>query len=100
MTEETPNPEELQALTLDHVRARIRNNFPKERSALRWRKVNEHRIVSVCDRFVIERRGEGDATRFWAKLKPDTVIGHRLFSAERAKEICEQHASPLPLEPT
>ena len=87
-------------MDIDQVRARIRRNFPKERSPLHWRKVNNNRIVSTCDRFVIERRGDGDAARYTAKLKPDTVIGHRLMTAENAKELCEQHASPLPLEPT
>lgn len=86
--------------TIDEIRARIRKNFPKERSPLRWRKVNDRRLVSACNRFVIERRGEGDAARYTAKLKPDTVIGHRLLTAEQAKTLCEQHASPLPLEPT
>ena len=85
--------------TLEQVRAKIRKNFPKERTALRWKKVTEHRIVSHCDRFVIDRHGEGDATRYTAKRKPDTVIGHRLLTSDKAKEICEQHASPLPLEP-
>ena len=84
--------------TLEEVRARIRQNFPPERTALRWGKVTDRIIRSTCGRFQIEKRGDGEATRFYAFLRPDTVIGHRLMSAEQAKAVCEQHASPLPLE--
>lgn len=86
--------------TIDEVRAKIRRNFPNERSPLRWGKVSDRIIRSSCKRFQVERRGEGDATRFYAFILPDTVIGHRLITPEQAKQICEQHASPLPLEPT
>jgi len=84
---------------LAKVRAKIRQNFPKERKALIWRKVSENTIRSECGRFRIERRGEGAAERFTAFLHPATVIGHRMGTAAMAKEVCEQHASPLPLEP-
>ncbi len=85
-------------LTFEQVRAKIQRNKPKERAPLRWRKVNEHCIVSTCERFVIDRHGDGDAARFTAKLRPMTVIGHRCLTADQAKSICEAHASPLPLE--
>ncbi len=89
----------MPTLTMEQVRERIRRNFPKERSPLRWRKVSDRIIRSHDNRFQIERRGEDAATRYFAFILPDTVIGHRLLSAEQAKTICEQHASPLPLEP-
>jgi hypothetical protein len=85
---------------IDRIRRKIRYNFPRERSPLRWGKVSDRCIRSTCNRFQIERRGDGDAQRFYAFILPDTVIGHRLMSAEQARTICEQHASPLPLEPT
>lgn len=84
--------------TIAEVSAFIRRNWPKERSPLRWRKVTERIIRSHCDRFQVERRGEGDAVRYFAFLLPTTVIGYRILTAEQAKQICEQHASPLPLE--
>jgi len=95
MTTETA---ERRRLSFEEVRAKIQRNKPKERSPIIWRKVNEHSIVSHCGRFVIDRHGEGDAARFTAKLRPLTIIGHRCSTAEQAKQICEAHASPLPLE--
>lgn len=85
--------------TIDEVRARIRGNFPKERSPLRWRKFADRILHSQCNRYSVERRGEGDATRYYAFILPTTVIGHRLLTADQAKQICERHSSPLPLEP-
>lgn len=85
--------------TIDEVRAKIRKNFPNERSPLRWGKISDRIIRSTCRRFQIERRGDGDATRFYAFILPDKVIGHRLLTADQARSICESHASPLPLEP-
>lgn len=86
-------------VALQRIRQRIRaRNFPKERSPLRWRKITDRIIRSHDDRFQVEQRGEGEATRYFAFLLPATVIGHRLLTPEQAKEICEQHASPLPLE--
>ncbi len=90
--------DDLAELQLAKVRARIRRNFPNERAALQWRKEAFNRFVSTCARFAIERHGEGEAARFTAKLQPATVIGHRLYTIEAAKEVCERHASPLPLE--
>lgn len=80
------------------ARERIRKNFPDDRQALRWRKDTDTRIVSTCARFAIERHGDGDARRYTAKRQPNTVIGHRLYTVEQAKEVCCRHASPLPLE--
>jgi len=85
--------------TIEQVRAKIQRNFPKERSPLRWARVSDRIIRSTCGRFQIERRGDEAATRYFAFMRPDKVIGARLGSAEQAKTICEQHASPLPLEP-
>lgn len=86
-------------VALRKARERIRRNLPKERSALQWRKVADRLMRSHCNRFQIERRGEGEAVRYFAFLLPDTVIGHRLLTSDHAKQICEQHASPLSLEP-
>ena len=86
--------------TWDEVRAKIQKNFPKERAALRWRNVSDNLMVSMCDQFAVEKHGQGDAARYTAKIRPNTVIGHRLMTFEKAKELCEQHASPLPLEPS
>lgn len=83
---------------IQKLRERIRKNFPKERSPLRWKKVSESKIVSERGRFWIERHGEKDAARYTARMKPYTTIGHRLYSADEAKRLCEAHASPLPLE--
>ena len=86
--------------TIEEVSAYIRRrNWPKARSPIIWRKVNEHTLMSHCGRFVIDRHGDGDAARFTAKLRPMTVIGHRCLTQDQAKQICEAHASPLPLEP-
>jgi hypothetical protein len=84
--------------TLDDVRAKIRRNFPNERSPLRWGKISDRIIRSTCGRFQVERRGDDDAARYFAFILPTTVIGHRLLTEDHAKQICEQHASPLPLE--
>lgn len=89
----------MPARTLEEVRAKIRRNWPKERSPLRWRKVGDRLMRSHCDRFQVERRGDGDNTRYFAFILPTTVIGHRIATEEQAKAICEQHASPLALEP-
>jgi len=97
MTTETP---ERRPRSIEEVSAYIhRRNWPKERKALIWRKIDERRSRSHCNRFQVERRGEGEATRYFAFILPTTVIGHRLASLEQAKEVCERHASPLPLEP-
>jgi hypothetical protein len=80
------------------VRERIRKNFPDERAALTWRKDSGSRIVSTCGRFAIERHGDGAATRYTAKLQPHSVIGINLLTADLAKDVCNRHASPLPLE--
>lgn len=85
---------------LAQVRERIRQNFPPARAALRWRKDTERRLVSECGRFAIEKTGDGDSARYVAKMQPHSVIGVRLYTAEAAKQICDRHASPLPLEVT
>lgn len=81
------------------ARERIRKNFPDERAPLTWRRDSATRMVSGCGRFAIEKTGDGDAARYTAKLQPHTVIGHRRYTVEQAKEDCNRHASPLPLEP-
>jgi hypothetical protein len=81
------------------ARARIRRNFPSETAPLHWRKDSGNRLVSTCGRFAIERHGEGEKARYTAKLQPHSVIGVSLGTAEQAKEVCNRHASPLPLEP-
>lgn len=78
---------------------KIRKNFPDARSPLHWRRDSATRLVSTCGRFAIEKTGEGDATRYTAKLLPHSVIGNRRYTVEQAKEDCAAHASPLPLEP-
>lgn len=86
--------------TIEEMSAYIhRRNWPKERSPLRWRKVADRLYRSNCNRFQVERRGEGASTRYFAFILPTTVIGHRLLTEEQAKQICERRASPLPLEP-
>lgn len=86
--------------TIEEVSAYIRQrNCPTERSPLYWRKVADRLLRSHDNRFQVERRGEGDATRYFAFILPDTVIGYRLLSEDQAKQVCEYHASPLPLEP-
>jgi hypothetical protein len=91
--------DETAELRLAKVRDRIRKNFPNERAALHWRRDTPTRLVSICGRFAIEKTGEGEALRYTAKLLPHSVIGNRRFSLEQAKEDCNSHASPLPLEP-
>lgn len=90
--------EEIAEARLAQVRARIRKYFPDERSPLQWRRDTPNRLLSTCGRFAIEKSGEGDAVRYDAKLKPSTIIGHRRYTLEQAKEDCNRHASPLPLE--
>lgn len=85
-------------IKLAKMRERIRKNFPNPRDPLRWRKDSDTRLVSTCGRFAIEKHGEGDATRYTAKRQPHAVLAHRLFTAEQAKEVCNRHASPLPLD--
>jgi hypothetical protein len=80
------------------LRERIRKNFPDDRAALTWRKDSPSRLVSTCGRFAIERHGDGDQARYTAKLQPHSVIGVSLMSADLAKDVCNRHASPLPLE--
>lgn len=83
---------------LAKARARIRKNFPDERAPLQWRRDSGTRLVSTCGRFAIEKHGEGDAARYTAKLQPHSIIGSRRYTVEQAKEDCNRHASPLPLE--
>jgi hypothetical protein len=85
-------------IKLAKLREKIRANFPDPRAPLQWRKDTDSRIVSTCGRFAIEKHGEGDAARYTAKLQPHTIIGHRRYTPEQAKEDCHRHASPLPLE--
>lgn len=91
----------LEDLRIAKVRERIRRNMPTERAPLQWRQTGK-RMVSTDGRFAIEKEGKKDAARYTAKLlmiTGETVIGHRLFTYEAAKELCCNHASPLPLEP-
>lgn len=81
------------------ARERIRKNFPDERAPLQWRRDSATRMVSSCGRFAIEKHGDGDAARYTAKLQPHSIIGSRRYTLEQAKEDCNRHASPLPLEP-
>lgn len=83
---------------LAKIRERIKKNFPDPRAALTWRKDSNTRIVSTCGRFAIERHGEDGNARYTAKLQPHSVLGHSLLTAEQAKDVCNRHASPLPLE--
>lgn len=83
---------------LAKARERIRKNFPDARAALQWRRDSPSRMVSSCGRFSIEKHGEGDAARYTAKLQPHSVIGVRRYTLDQAKEDCNRHASPLPLE--
>jgi hypothetical protein len=85
-------------IKLANIRERIRKNFPNPRDPLRWRKDSDTRLVSTCGRFAIEKHGEGDAVRYTAKRQPHSVLGQRLFTAEQAKEVCNRHAFPLPLD--
>lgn len=84
---------------LQKVRARIRANFPAERAALTWAKRSATRNVSKCGRFAVDKVGDGEAARFNAILLPNSLIGHRRFTYKQAIADCENHASPLPLEP-
>lgn len=90
--------EDLTEVRLAKARERIRKNFPNERAPLHWRKDSPTRLVSGCGRFAIEKHGEGDATRYTAKLLPSSIIGNRRYTLEEAKEDCCRHVSPLPLE--
>lgn len=90
--------EELAEARLAKVRERIRKNFPDERSPLTWRRDSATRLVSSCNRFAIEKTGDGEAARYTAKLLPASVIGNRRYTLEQAKADCEAQASPLPLE--
>lgn len=85
-------------LRIAKARERIRKNFPDARAPLQWRRDTEKRLVSTCGRFAIEKTGEGDAARYTAKQQPHSVIGVRRYTLEQAKEDCNRHASPLPLE--
>lgn len=91
--------DEVAETRLAKAREKIRKNFPDGRAALHWRHDSPNRLVSTCARFSIDKHGEGDATRYTARLQPNTIIGHRRFTVEQAKEDCCRHASPLPLEP-
>jgi len=91
--------DELAESRLAKVRARIRKNFPDERAPLQWRRDTPTRLVSTCGRFSVEKHGDGEAARYTAKLLPHAVIGVRRYTPEEAKEDCNRHASPLPLEP-
>lgn len=84
---------------LAKARAKIRANFPDERAPLTWRRDTPTRLVSTCGRFHIDKRGESDAARYTAVLRPTSIIGNRRYTIEQAKEDCNRHASPLPLEP-
>lgn len=91
----------LEDLRISRVRERIRRNMPTERAPLQWRQTGK-RMVSTDGCFAIEKEGKKEAARYTAKrIAPtgETIIGHRLFTFEAAKEICCNHASPLPLEP-
>lgn len=80
------------------ARERIRANFPDARAPLTWRRDSATRMVSTCGRFSVEKHGDGEAARYTAKTGL-TVIGHRRYTAEQAKDDCCRHVSPLPLEP-
>lgn len=84
---------------MQKARARIRKNFPNERAALQWRRDSPNRLVSTCGKFAIEKSGEGDGVRYTAKKQPHSIIGNRRYTLDEAKEDCNRHASPLPLEP-
>jgi hypothetical protein len=92
--------DDLAALRIAKTRASIAKNFPNERAALQWRRDSATRLVSTCGRFAIEKHGDGEAARYTAKLQPHSVIGNRRYTLEQAKEDCNCHASPLPLEPS
>jgi hypothetical protein len=81
------------------ARERIRKNFPNERAALQWRRDSANRLISHCGKFAIEKSGSGDGVRYTAKLLPTSIIGSRRYTLEEAKQDCDSHASPLPLEP-
>lgn len=90
--------DDVAEVRLAKIRAKIQRNLPKERSPLHWRKVADRLMRSHCNRFQVEKRGDGEAVRYYAFILPDRVIGHRLLTADQAKEVCERHASPLPLD--
>jgi len=91
--------DETAAARLAQAHARIRKNFPNERSPLQWRRDSANRLISHCGKFSIEKSGSGDGVRYTAKLLPNAVIGLRRYTLEEAKQDCDSHASPLPLEP-
>lgn len=99
MNRYTRADDDMAEVKMAKIRERIRKNFPNAHAALQWRKQSNTRIVSHCDRFAIDRAGEGDAVRYTAILKPHSILAARLFTLEQAKEVCNRHASPLPLEP-
>lgn len=105
MTAETSDRAKERALEEDNAdlrlakaRERIRKNFPNERAAVQWRRDTPTRLASTCGRFAIEKTGDGEAARYTAKLLPHSIIGSRRYTVEQAKEDCNRHASPLPLE--
>jgi hypothetical protein len=90
--------EDVVEIRLAKAREKIRRNFPNERAALHWRRDTPTRLVSICNRFAIEKTGEDEGARYTAKLLPHSIIGSRRYTVEQAKEDCCRHASPLPLE--
>lgn len=92
--------DDMADLRMAKMRERIRRNFPDGRAALHWRRDTPTRLVSTCGRFAVEKTGDGDAARYTAKLLPHSIIGNRRYTPDQAKEDCNRHASPLPLEPT
>jgi len=89
MSETTTRP------TFQSVQEKIRRNFPKEHKPLLWQKVTDRIIRSACGRFQVEKRGDGPQSRYYAFIRPDTVIGYRMGTPEQAKEICDHHAAAL-----
>jgi hypothetical protein len=90
--------DDLAEVRLAKARERIRKNFPDGRAPLHWRRDTPTRMVSSCGRFAIEKHGDGEAARYTAKLLPHSIIANRRYTLEQAKEDCNRHASPLPLE--
>ena len=81
------------------ARERIRRNFPRVHAPLNWRRVSKNTLSAVGHgkTYYVDRSGEGDATRYRARIHPQTVLGDRLMTAEQAKDLCERDASPLDL---
>jgi hypothetical protein len=90
--------DETAELRLAKTRARILKNYPPATAPLHWRRDSASRHVSSCGRFAIEKAGDGEAARYTAKLLPHTVLGLRCYTFDEAKERCNRHVSPLPLE--